>query len=95
MDLTDKNELYRNPKHPYPQAQHSANPAAAPTIKKERNLLKGDVPSPINPPQGCRFHTRRPKVLDICKVEEPEFVDSGNGHFVACHLVPAAEEKGA
>lgn len=95
VELTDKNELYRNPKHPYTQALLSAIPEADPTIKKERILLKGDVPSPINPPKGCRFHTRCPKVMDICKVEEPEFVDSGNGHFVACHLVPAAEEKGA
>ena len=95
VELTDKNELYRNPKHPYTQALLSAIPEADPTIKKERILLKGDVPSPINPPKGCRFHTRCPKVMDICKVEEPKFVDSGNGHFVACHLVPAAEEKGA
>jgi oligopeptide transport system ATP-binding protein len=95
VELTDKDELYRNPKHPYTQALLSAIPEADPTIKKERILLTGDVPSPINPPKGCRFHTRCPKVMDICKVEEPEFVDSGNGHFVACHLVPAAEEKGA
>ncbi|HPT84152.1 MAG TPA: dipeptide ABC transporter ATP-binding protein [Limnochordia bacterium] len=95
VELTDKNELYRNPKHPYTQALLSAIPEADPTIKKERILLKGDVPSPINPPKGCRFHTRCPKVMDICRVEEPKFVDSGGGHFVACHLVPAAEEKGA
>lgn len=95
VELTDKDELYRNPKHPYTQALLSAIPEADPTIKKERILLTGDVPSPINPPKGCRFHTRCPKVMDICKVEEPKFVDSGNGHFVACHLVPAAEEKGA
>lgn len=90
VELTAKDELYRNPKHPYTQALLSAIPEADPTIKKERIILKGDVPSPINPPQGCRFHTRCPKVMDICKVEEPEFVDSGDGHFVACHLVPAA-----
>jgi len=95
VELTDKNELYRNPKHPYTQALLSAIPEADPTIKKERILLKGDVPSPINPPKGCRFHTRCPKVMDICRVEEPKFVDSDGGHFVACHLVPAAEEKGA
>ncbi|NMB02815.1 MAG: dipeptide ABC transporter ATP-binding protein [Firmicutes bacterium] len=97
VELTDKNELYRNPKHPYTQALLSAIPEADPTIKKERILLKGDVPSPINPPKGCRFHTRCPKVMDICKTQEPEFVDSGDGHFVACHLVPAATagEKGA
>ncbi|MDI9459883.1 MAG: dipeptide ABC transporter ATP-binding protein [Bacillota bacterium] len=95
VELTGKHELYHNPKHPYTQALLSAIPEADPTVKKERILLKGDVPSPINPPKGCRFHTRCPKVMDICKTEEPKFVDSGDGHFVACHLVPAAEEKGA
>ncbi len=93
VELTNKDELYRNPKHPYTQALLSAIPEADPTIKKDRILLKGDVPSPINPPAGCRFHTRCPKVMDICKVEEPEWVDSGNGHYVACHLVPAAGAK--
>lgn len=92
VELTGKDELYRNPKHPYTQALLSAIPEADPTIKKERILLRGDVPSPINPPKGCRFHTRCPKAMDICRVEEPEFVDTGDGHFVACHLVPAANE---
>ena len=87
VELTGKHELYHNPKHPYTQALLSAIPEADPTIKKERILLKGDVPSPINPPKGCRFHTRCPKVMDICKIQEPEFVDSGDSHFVACHLV--------
>ncbi|HHT69829.1 MAG TPA: dipeptide ABC transporter ATP-binding protein [Firmicutes bacterium] len=90
VELTGKTELYRNPKHPYTQALLSAIPEADPTIKKERIILKGDVPSPINPPSGCRFHTRCPKVMDICKTQDPEFVDTGDGHFVACHLVPAA-----
>ena len=87
VELTGKHELYHNPKHPYTQALLSAIPEADPTIKKERILLKGDVPSPINPPKGCRFHTRCPKVMDICKIQEPEFVDSGDSHFVACHLL--------
>jgi oligopeptide transport system ATP-binding protein len=90
VELTSKTEMYKNPKHPYTQALLSAIPEADPTIKKERILLKGDVPSPINPPSGCRFHTRCPKAMDICKTQEPTFVDSGDGHFVACHLVPAA-----
>lgn len=93
VELTGKHELYHNPKHPYTQALLSAIPEADPTIKKERILLKGDVPSPINPPKGCRFHTRCPKVMDICKIQEPEFVDSGDSHFVACHLVPPATPK--
>jgi oligopeptide/dipeptide ABC transporter ATP-binding protein len=91
VELTGKTELYRNPKHPYTQALLSAIPEADPTIKKERILLKGDVPSPINPPSGCRFHTRCPKAMDICKTKDPAFVDTGDGHFVACHLVPAAK----
>ena len=91
VELTGKSQLYKNPKHPYTQALLSAIPEADPTIKKDRIILKGDVPSPINPPSGCRFHTRCPKVMDICKRVEPEFVDSGDGHFVACHLVPAAK----
>lgn len=91
VELTRKDDLYRNPKHPYTQALLSAIPEADPTIKKERILLKGDVPSPINPPKGCRFNTRCPKVMDICRVQEPEFVDSGDGHWVACHLVPEAK----
>lgn len=93
VELTNKNELYHNPKHPYTQALLSAIPEADPTINKERILLKGDVPSPINPPTGCRFHTRCPKVMDICKVEEPKFIDSGDGHYVACHLVPGSSSQ--
>jgi oligopeptide transport system ATP-binding protein len=89
VELTTKQELYRNPKHPYTQALLSAIPVADPTVKKERIILKGDVPSPINPPAGCRFNTRCPYVMDICKVKEPEFVDTGNGHYAACHLVTA------
>ena len=95
VELTGKEELYRNPKHPYTQALLSAIPEADPTIKKERIILRGDVPSPINPPSGCRFHTRCPKVMDICRVQEPEFVDSGDGHYVACHLclLPGCRQK--
>ena len=94
VELTDKDELYRNPKHPYTQALLSAIPVPDPTVQKERIILHGDVPSPINPPAGCRFHTRCPKVMDICKVKEPEFVDTtGDGHFVACHLVPGVKEQ--
>lgn len=91
MELADKERLYANPKHPYTQALLSAIPIADPTVKKERIILKGDVPSPINPPSGCRFHTRCPYAMDICKQVEPEFIDTGDGHFVACHLHPAAE----
>lgn len=93
VELADKDRLYANPKHPYTQALLSAIPIADPTVKKERIILKGDVPSPINPPSGCRFHTRCPYAMDICQTQEPDFVDTGDGHFVACHLHPAAAEK--
>lgn len=87
VELAPKDELYRNPKHPYTQALLSAIPIADPTVKRERILLEGDVPSPINPPSGCRFHTRCPYAKDICKVEDPAFKDTSDGHFAACHLV--------
>ncbi|NLJ86130.1 MAG: dipeptide ABC transporter ATP-binding protein [Firmicutes bacterium] len=87
VELTSKQALYDNPLHPYTQALLSAIPIPDPTLTRERVILEGDVPSPINPPSGCRFHTRCPVAKDICKQEEPAFADVGGGHFVACHLV--------
>lgn len=87
VELSDSKELYRNPLHPYTIALLSAIPVPDPTAKKDRIILKGDVPSPVNPPSGCRFHTRCPKAQGICKEQDPEFKDVGNGHFVACHFV--------
>lgn len=84
-------DLYGSPKHPYTQALLSAVPVPDPTRKKERIILKGDVPSPIDPPPGCRFHTRCPKRMAICDKEDPEIVDFGNGHTAACHLYPIRE----
>lgn len=78
--------LYNNPKHPYTQALLSAAPTSNPLQKKKRILLEGDVPSPIDPPSGCRFHTRCPQKMEICTKEEPCFSDMGDGHVVACHL---------
>ena len=89
VELTDRDTLYANPLHPYTKALLSAVPIPDPVIeeKRERIILVGDVPSPVNPPSGCRFHTRCPLAIDICKRVDPEFRDVGNSHFVACHVV--------
>ena len=80
-------ELFRNTLHPYSQALLAAVPIPKLNRKRERFILSGGVPSPINPPSGCRFHTRCPWKMDICPVEEPPLEDRGGGHFVACHKV--------
>lgn len=89
VELTDRYALYNNPLHPYTKALLSAVPIPDPNIeeKRERIILVGDVPSPVNPPQGCRFHTRCPLAIDICKRVDPEFRDVGANHRVACHVV--------
>ena len=92
MELTDSDELYTHPLHPYTQALISAAPIPNPTVDKcrQRILLKGDIPSPINPPKGCNFCTRCPYANERCREEEPEYVNVGTDahpHFVACHMV--------
>jgi oligopeptide/dipeptide ABC transporter ATP-binding protein len=87
VELTQTMELFHNPLHPYAQALMSAIPVPDPTVKKKRIILTGDVPSPVNPPAGCRFHPRCSHVMDICRREEPELRDIGKGHIVACHLM--------
>jgi len=87
VELTDRETLYRNPLHPYSQALISAIPVPNPKIRKKRIILTGDVPSPLNPPPGCRFHTRCPIAVDVCSLEEPVFREAEEGHWVACHLV--------
>jgi oligopeptide/dipeptide ABC transporter ATP-binding protein len=79
-------ELYANPQHPYTQALLSAVPVPDPKAKRERIILRGDVPSPAKPPSGCTFHPRCPHVMDICKQHIPEMKETSTGHFVACHL---------
>jgi len=86
VELAQTEEIYENPHHPYALALLSAIPIPDPTLKRQKIMLSGEVPSPINPPHGCRFHPRCPKVMDICSKEEPALEDLGNGHFVACHL---------
>jgi peptide/nickel transport system ATP-binding protein/oligopeptide transport system ATP-binding protein len=93
VELTDKKSLFLEPLHPYTEALLSAVPQPEPPsagAKRERIILTGDVPSPINPPAGCRFHTRCPYVFDRCKTEPPEFRQVKPGHWVACHLRDAA-----
>lgn len=87
VELSEKDELYNNPLHPYTQALLSAVPEPDPDLKKNRILLTGDVPSPANPPSGCKFHTRCKYKMDRCVEERPEFRDIGNNHLVACHLI--------
>ncbi len=89
VELTDRDSLYGNPLHPYTKALLSAVPIPDPVVeeKRERIILTGDVPSPVNPPSGCRFHTRCPLAIDICKQVDPEFREVGGGHLVACHVV--------
>ena len=93
VEIADRNELYERPLHPYTQALLSAIPIPDPVAdhRRERIVLAGDIPSPSNPPTGCRFHTRCPLAFDRCKIEEPAFASYGDGHFAACHWV---EEHG-
>ena len=92
VEMAGCNELYADPLHPYTKALLSAVPIPDPPVEKgrERIILTGDVPSPINPPRGCRFHTRCAYVMNVCKQIDPQFADQGGGHFVACHLYPGS-----
>ncbi len=86
VELAETEELFSDPKHPYTEALISAVLVPDPDSKVGRILLKGDVPSPVNPPSGCYFHPRCRYAQEICKTEAPAYRDLGDEHFVACHL---------
>jgi oligopeptide/dipeptide ABC transporter ATP-binding protein len=90
VEITDKRSLFTAPQHPYTEALLSAVPVPDPSVQRKRIILSGDVPSPISPPPGCRFHTRCPYAFDRCRVEEPRMKEVLPGHWAACHLREAA-----
>lgn len=91
MEIGDKKDLFNNPQHPYTKALLAAAPSVDDDFDKEEMLLEGDIPSPVNPPVGCHFHTRCPYATEKCK-EDPPVVDLGNGHLVACHYCGHLED---
>jgi oligopeptide transport system ATP-binding protein len=94
VELSDRNRLYDEPKHPYTKALLSAIPVADPTKKANRILLEGDLPSPENPPTGCKFSTRCPYAKPVCSQQVPQWLDVGSEHYVACHIYdPAHADK--
>ena len=86
VEYGSTDDIFENPMHPYTEALFSAVPVPDPNMKMNRIILTGDIPSPINAPKGCKFHTRCGKCMEICKEVAPKFKDYGNGHMVACHL---------
>jgi len=90
VEMADQTSIYETPRHPYTQALLSAVPIPDPEVTMQRVILEGDVPSPMHPPTGCRFHTRCPNRQEICQTEEPAMRDLGGGHRAACHFAEAA-----
>ncbi len=86
VEYGNKKDIFAKPMHPYTQALFSAIPMPDPTVKMNRIILEGSIPSPANPPSGCKFHTRCRECMEICKTEVPKRYDAGNDHFVVCHL---------
>ena len=93
MEYGNTKDIFSRPLHPYTEALFSAVPVPDPDYKMKRIILKGDIPSPANPPSGCKFHTRCEKCMDICKLKAPEFREYEPGHFVACHLYDGKAEN--
>ena len=92
VEFGSKDDIFSNPLHPYTKALFSAIPSPNPDVKMNRIVLKGDIPSPANPPKGCRFHTRCPHAMEICRHVPPQYRDYGNGHCAACHLLEGHTE---
>ena len=88
VELGEKKQIFANPMHPYTRALLSAVPMPDPTVKMNRTILQGDLPSPSNPPKGCKFCTRCPECKQICREKAPVFREYEPGHSVACHLYP-------
>ncbi|MEG0501226.1 MAG: ABC transporter ATP-binding protein, partial [Cellulosilyticaceae bacterium] len=86
VEMASREEIFKNPMHPYTKALFSAVPVPDPTVKMNRIILEGDIPSPANPPKGCKFHTRCRECMEVCKTVAPIYKEYGNGHTVACHL---------
>lgn len=86
METGDTDEIFDNPLHPYTKALFSAVPVPDPDVKMERIILGGDIPSPANPPKGCKFHTRCSQCMDVCRFKTPQYIENSKNHFVACHL---------
>ena len=86
MEIGETKDIFKNPLHPYTQALFSAVPVPDPDAKMERIILKGDIPSPANPPKGCKFHTRCEKCMSVCELKAPKFIEAMPNHRVACHL---------
>jgi oligopeptide transport system ATP-binding protein len=94
VEIADKKRLYANPRHPYTQGLMASIPVPRPGRRRERMVVRGDVPSPSDPPPGCRFHTRCPHVMEVCRRLEPRLLRVEPGHAVACHLVNPPDESG-
>ena len=92
-EMAGTEEIFQAPQHPYTQALLSSAPIPDPDAKRNKIILRGNVPSPVNPPWGCRFHTRCPYKMDICTQKEPGLNDIGGSHFVACHLTGVQVKK--
>ncbi len=94
VEMCDTEKLFQRPLHPYTEALLSAVPVPNPDYQIDRIILQGDVPSPVNPPSGCYFHPRCPYAKEKCRVEAPEFIDYGGGHYAACHYARELQLKG-